>query len=279
MRAKNTSFTTGALLLAVTLLWGCAAGPSADGGKERPLKLQDFGDDATSNTPTKTDDAQSVRYPVRVEVGWYDRADPALERALAMLQPAPLPTGESKAWSKNGFRIGTVELERTALFLGNLPAAIEGKRYTVRRADIHSALPLHSQGHDQTSVRVYNADGEPRTLRLLAGSYQLLCKTWATENPYAVRLDLLPHFYSVAQGAVQREAAQPNVDGVSFMPLRIQPTLEARRVWVLSVAPTSTAAPPGQPLSLGEAMLTRQARGRGLRGVVFIILDAEPREP
>lgn len=255
-------------------LWmvlGCASEPR-DTGDE--LTLRDLRSGSRSGGTAEAAVGRP-RFPVRVEVGWYDRADAALERSLAMLQPAALDGDKSRAWTANGFRVGTLDLERAAVFLGNLPTPIEGKRYTVRRADIHSALPLHVQPPAESPVRLFEADGSHRTLRLMGGTHQLLCKTSGTGHDAEARVEILPHFYSAVQGASQNDPDKPNVDGISFMSLRIEPLLDARHVWVFSVQPTP-ASRPGEPVSLAQAMLTRHARNRELQGLVFVILDAEP---
>jgi hypothetical protein len=252
-------------------------------------------------TPTGDDTARAAATPsasqeLLVQVLIFPRPSPRVAFAANMLETRSFDATTLDVWAANGLSIGHVARPRLPLLLANLPPTIEVVTARLHPVNAYAPITLIERVQGQSRVHVIDSVGRPEIRRLLPGKAQVLVKLVPPlDSPTSpVQLDVLPHFYRPVSLLVPRTPDKRVLDGVSFNDLRIVRAITRDDVLVIwtdkANAPGTSdgadnansdaaagdverpAKPTGEPVSIGELMLTGIRQSQPVQMMVIITL-------
>ena len=238
---------------------------------------------------------------IDVQVLVYRLDDTRVELALGALDTPPLDHELLARWRANGFHIGTINDQKLALFLANLPRTIGGQTTRIRPSIDYSPVTLIDRVPHRHVVRLVDDQHQTTQRTFIGGQYRLMIKLHRDLDEIdPPRIDILPHHFGPRDSLLPRTPQEKMMDGTSFTDLRIDHPLDTENVWVIwgqidrealirrgveqadpnaddpdpptieQIARDQVAAAPQPPL-LGEAMTTGRRGKKAVRMVIFIV--------
>jgi len=174
---------------------------------------------------------------LRVQRLVFEADDPRVALAMEMLETPAVDAARLERWRANGLRIGSIERERLAIFLANLPKLDNGEvdLFTLHNVGVYNPIVLVSRLRGVQKVRIVEGDGAERTRRFLGGRYQLLLKLMPAgfELDGPLTLTVAPHHYGQSASLTPRDPREAALDGTVFDELALRFPLDDGRVYVV----------------------------------------------
>lgn len=229
---------------------------------------------------------------VIVRLAAYDGDSPQVSLALDLLRDEAPATPGLRLWRDNGLILASLERSRLPLLLANLPKPLAAQILTIYNTNTETPITLIDRINGRLRVDVIEADGSATQRRFFGGEYRLLIRILApargvgAQEQDSMHLELLPQHYSPARSLLVHEPREPSRQGWNFDQLHLLRPISGEEVWLITADPEPRRDTPlenegpqprsaAMPLTLGEAMLTGEHRGRPVRLVVLIALEEE----